>query len=653
MNLRQVFFILLLIALVYPVQPRQSQFVSLNKAIEIKSNKNSPPHVAFSAVISEMDQSQFIDTLPQNEVLQAGEKLNEIVLSSQQRKILPEMSFSVGDEDFSDEYAWVNELSVEQSRRIKAVDNDDLIYSNEWSKDNFKLAADSAIRKVDEQIQNETKKVFIDGTVPQNQVTVEPSKSITSQKHTIEGKLLVKGIGLIPGYQLELLHNNEGVYQSGGRIDLASSTYHYNLNEPQGELIVRMVNEKGRILGQGSVQLSQLSWKKRFISGPTLIVKPSGHFPTSVASYYHGKKPRQPQVSIFNRDREIIDGKDDASNVTKGSQTIARASADGHMNSTQILMAGIDQDSTTVFPNTWVEALVDIVSQQQKLNTKVQINNIVWGKVTIDGKPAAGVRVFLESDPNAKAIYFNGTDFISLPDVDLKTTGPNGYYVFVNAAPDFHAVVGERANQIVGYQNLIVEEGQLTIGNIEGMTASHVMNIKSYDAFYGLPIDSEIEMQHIEEKIKTSKGISAVLAKNREQIGHAFCSSLMPGYLTATYQYNEMNDYAHFPLIRQSWLENIIQVARLNVYPDTGFIIGFTPTGEFDLYVSGEGNNQAEKIFFDTLGRPTENPIPGGGFLIINIDPGPQEVVLVEKGTDQVTSKVISVDPRSMNVLLF
>jgi hypothetical protein len=653
MYLRRALLILFAICVLYPIQPRQSQFVSLKKAIEIKSNKNSPPHVAFSSIISEFAHDRVNKNFPQNEKLEAGDQLNEIVLSSNQREILPEMSFSTNDKDYNNEYAWVNELSEEQTKRIQSAENDDLIYSSEWSKNDFKIAAETAVQEVENQLQNQNSKIIFDGSIPQSQVQVQNRTLTTTQLHTIEGKLLVQGIGLIPGYQLELLHNNEGVFQSGGRIDLESSTYHYNLNDPQGELIVRMLDEKGRAVGQGNVQLAQMKWDKRFISGPTIVVKPNGRFPTSVASYYHGKKPNRAKVSLFNQDRIINEGKEESPSMTKGSQTIARATADGHMTTTQILMAGLDQDSTTVFPNSWVEALVDIISQQQKMNSKAEINNLIWGRVTVDGKPAAGVRVVLESDPSAEAIYFNGTDMISLPDVGLKTTGSNGYYVFINATPDFHAIVAERANQIIGYQNAIVENGNLTIGNIDGTTGSHMMSVKTYDAFYGLPIDSEIEMQHLEEKIQTNKGVSAVIAKNREQIGNAICSPIAPGFLTATYQYYEMNDYAHFPLIRQSWLENMIQYARLNIYPNTGIVVGFTPLNEFDLFISGDGNDQAEKIYFDSQGKQINQPVSGGGFILVNIEPGSQEIVLVEKNTDQVTSKVISVDPQSVNVLLF
>lgn len=653
MYLRRSFYFLIFIFLVYPVQPKLSHFVSLKKAIEIKSNKNSPPHVAFSAVISELDIQSIKSNTQQELNLSSGETLNEIVLSSNQREILPEMSFSTQDEEYNNEYAWVNGLTEEQAKRIQTVENDELIYSTEWSKDEFKTAAEKAVRESDSQLNLEQRKVIFSGEVPKAEVAVQENMNGEPRSHTIEGKLLVQGIGLIPGYQLELLHNNEGVFQSGGRIDLSSSTYHYNLNETQGELIARMIDENGKAVGQGSVQLSQIKWDKRFVSGPTIVVKPNGRFPTSVASYYHGKKPSRPTISLFNGDQIFSEGKSESPSVTRGSQTIARAEAVGHMKTTQVLMAGLDQDATTIFPQSWVDALVSIISQQQNLNTSIQIENIVWGKVSIDGKPAAGVQVELESDPSAQAIYFNGPDLISLPDANLKTTGPNGYFVFLNTTNDFHAVVAHRAGQIVGYQNILVENDRLTIGNIEGFTSSHYMNLRTYDAFYGLPVDAEIELQHLEDKVETTRGVSVVLAKNRDQIGNAICSARLPGYLKANYQYNEMNDYAHFPLIQQAWLEALIANARLNIFPDTGIIIGFTPTNDFDLFVSGEGNSHSEKIYFNAQGKQTNQASPGGGFVLINMDPGAQEIILVEKGTDLVTSKVISVDPQSVNVLSF
>jgi hypothetical protein len=93
---------------------------------------------------------------------------------------------------------------------------------------------------------------------------------------------------------------------------------------------------------------------------------------------------------------------------------------------------------------------------------------------------------------------------------------------------------------------------------------------------------------------------------------------------------------------------------KINADPNRGTVIGFVPYINFDVYLPNDTEYAADQIvYFDANGFITEHGVAGGGFVLFNVKPGVQSVVVGDKNSEMLQTRVLPVDAQVMTTLNF
>jgi hypothetical protein len=626
--------------------------------------------------------------------------LPEMVIAKNSNDVnLPPMEIaSNGSSQNASDDSWLDELSAKQTQRLQQAQQRSEVLSQKWNEvPTWSDEAEAVLEKTGALVASSAggQKVFVAGKTPggewQNQVpplrrgTLDdaapssPSSDRVSEQasndqnpnpdaeqgflethgqRTIVGPLeITGGLAVTNEHHLEVRRNDEGIYKELGRVDLSRGTYNIDVEETTGSVIARLVDKNGRILGEGSFRLSLLgSMKQNPTTGPKLKVEPRIDFSGIVTSSYNARPediaPPKTSVTFVKGASEVNPGKDGVvsmNNVARGSTTVMRVAAPNHLQTASLIVSGTEFKSQ-LYPETMIKSLQDLVGQQRNVSMEQQ-PTVIWGKISMDGKPVSGINVVVESDSDLVPVYFNQW---MLPDQNLKSTSENGLYAFVDASPGFHSILATRASAVFGYQNVVVEEGSVAQGDIENTMKRETIPVRVYDAFNGSAIGAQLTMQSLDEDIFVENGSSALTLPQVSRWGLMQVQPASLEYARSLYFYNDKDSFIHIPLIKNAWLSEIKTYLRVNEVPDVGTIVGFVPDEDFEVYLAGYDNFPADQIvYFDMQGRILQNRkgISGGGFILYNVPDETHEVVVIGSRTGRMYSRVLPVDSGSVNVL--
>lgn len=672
------------------------KFLPIYEPLMIKAQKNSPPHIAFEEVLSfDKKQNQW----------SAFEKIKPIELAVQknspslfakkielQEMVLKKNVELIGASDTPNDVAsdnqnlWMDELSPHQARRLQEAHARNETLDQDWSVPQWSDMAKTALKNAGALTLDAGRSpaVFVSGTDSnghvKNQVPVatvsfpengsnqdDLSKNSANNYSEVASNFTVHvvgplevtgGLGFTNDHHIEIRRSDEGVLKELGRADLHNGLYNITVENTSGEVIARLVDKDGKILGEDSFRLSRLiAGKNKPLQGPKLKIAPRHDYAGNISGAYNRDSepaPAQTRVTYLkgaSEDAVKKDGLTSMDHVMKGSSTVVRAAAPKHLQTTAIVVSG-QRFKMQLFPVSMIKALQEIVEQQRQI-TLAEPPTVIWGKVTMDGKALSGIDVTVESDPGLQPIYFNK---LMIPDQNLKSTSDNGLFAFVDASPGFHSLLATRASTIVGYQNVIVENGSVAQGDIESTIRSDVVPLRLYDAFSGESKSGTVTMQSLQLDIEVKAEVTPVNLPHLSRLGLMRTQPEEPDYLAAHYMYNDDNAFLHVPLIRSSWLNGIRQYLRVDDHPTAGMVVGFVPDEDFEVYLAGlEEYDQRLIVYFDMQGRVLQNHkgIAGGGFVLFNVPEDTHEVVIAGNRSQKIASKVIPVDANSLTVLNF
>ncbi|MGZ3780331.1 MAG: hypothetical protein ACXVCY_06790 [Pseudobdellovibrionaceae bacterium] len=672
------------------------KFVSMYEPLIIKAQKNSPPHIAFEEVL-ELEPAT-------NKWVQI-EKIKPIELIVQKntaplfaRKIdLPEMIlkksvepiFTPDSEEHlasnNDSGSWIDELPRSESIRLREAQKRSDVLEQDWDIPSWSEMAKTALEKSGALTLNNAPRssVYIAGTnsagkvqnqIPRSKVLIptgtldasDPSaQSFVEEQssiHSIVGPLeITGGLGITNEHHIEIRRSDEGILKELGRADLKQGLYNIDVENTSGTVVAHLVDKQGKILGEGSFRLSRLVTgpsKQKSLQGPMLKIAPRPDYSGIILSAYSSKvtdgAPAKTRVTFIKGASEIEVKKDGIAvmdNVTKGSTTVMRAAAPNYLQTASIIVSG-QEFKSQLFPSKMIQALEDIVAQQRMLSFDGS-PSIIWGKVSLDGKSLAGIEVVVESDSTLQPIYFNA---LMLPDAALKATSENGLFAFVDVSPGFHSLLATRQNSIVGYQNVVVEEGSIAQGDIESTIKSDVVPLRVFDAFGGEAHSATVTMQSLQDDIEFKKDVVTVNLPHVNRLGMIRVQPQQNEYALAHYFYNDTDAYIHLPLIKWTWLSAVKNYLRIDDHPSVGMIVGFVPDEDFEVYLAGyEKFDQHSIVYFDMQGKILSNRkgMAGGGFILYNVPEDTHEVVVIGNRTQKIYSRVLPVDANSLSVLNF
>ncbi|HEY8272366.1 MAG TPA: hypothetical protein VIG33_15855, partial [Pseudobdellovibrionaceae bacterium] len=468
------------------------------------------------------------------------------------------------------------------------------------------------------------------------------------------------GLAVTNEHHIEVRRSDEGVFREMGQVDLMKGSYSIDIDEASGILIARLIDKSGRILGEGEIRLSQLqAGADRLIKGPRLEISPSPVWTGKVSRYYSNpKKEETPptHVTTFSGQNVVTVGRNGEISIeklSKNSSTVVRAETPEHMPSSKIMIAGAKSFGIPLFPNSMMEALKSIVSDQKSgAYNELAETSVVWGTATLDGKPLSGVTVISETEPEVRAIYFN--EFM-IPDPKLSATSSIGLYAFIGLPSGFHALLGQRGDAYFGHQNVDVEAGSVAIGDIESTLRTEPVRIRAFDAFGGEPVTLTANLQSFSQPVDIIEGSASVVLPQISRLSMMYTETPQK-YLSANYFYNDQDSYIHLPMISRDWLGEIRTFAKINELSQAGTIVGFFGEENFEAYLAGQTKESpAEIVYFDATGKLIDGHrgLLGGGFIIFNVPYGIQEVVVVGDNSEKIFSKVVPVDINTVSVLNF
>ncbi len=657
------------------------KFLAIHEPLVIKAQRNSPPHIAFEEIIEseqkETEWARFESVEPQtlminknnSEIFQPTKiELSEMVI----RKNTEILNFEKTSQDSAsvDDHQWMQELPRSQALRLQEAQRRSEIIGENWTGPSWSESAREVLEKSGALVAGAApSKVFVQGTdssgttrsqVPQSQVsfeTAEPAKEHVRSRAIVGPIEITGGLAVTNEHHIEVRRSDEGVLKELGRVDLSQGLYNIEVESTTGAVVARLVDKEGRTLGEGSFRLSRLGVQNaKSLQGPKLKIEPHPSFAGVVASIYNSRPsevaPPQTRVTFMKGAAEVLAKKDGLvamDNVTKGSTTIMRAAAPNHLQTAALVTSG-EEFKTSLFPLSMIQALQDITAQQRQMSFD-GAPTIIWGRVSVDGKESAGVEVVVESEPDLQPIYFN--QFL-LPDPSLTATGENGIYAFVEVSAGFHSILATKAKKIVGYQNVVIEEGSVAQGDVLGTSRVEAVPLRLFDAFSGEVKSGAITMQSLDSEVEVLDGVATVSLPQVHRQGMLTVQVEGSDYVPARYLYNDNDEYVHVPLIQWQWLSGIKNYLRIDDHPSAGHVVGFVPDEEFEVYIAGHENFPAQNIvYFDMQGRvlPNGKGIAGGGFILFNVPEDTHEIVVIGSRTQKIYSRVLPIDANSVSVL--
>lgn len=682
--------------------------VTLKSPVSVSLKKNTPPYVAFEEVLgsyytkkSEYDvldqelqessvknldtKSEGTHLLPSQELEGRHVQLATMTIKKQVESIqLPNQREVVRDHtndydsrkvvqaakvfgapeenDFSD-------LPQSLQTRIQLAQERSRVLNQDWSVP----SSQDRIREVianELQKQNQGSQIIIAGAAATSSNTTAGSGASSQQKAIettppvaneiqVVGKFEVMGIGVTNEHHIELRRIEQGIVKEAGKVIVNDGFYSINVASLSGELVGRVVHNSGRLEGEKRVRLIQATLVKQGVAyvGPNLLIgTSSGSDIASLATPFTTSKNdigKKTTTSILYGSKSIetkAKAKAEFQDLHTGSSTILKAAHPNYLPTLSLISVG-NSYQTPLFSEGTLSGLRALLNDQMGVFIS-QEQPLIWGRVMFDGHPMSGVKIKTAQNYGGQAVYLN--EFM-LPDKNLTTTSDSGYFVIPVEQEGFYSILAEKEDRAFAFANTLAESGSVAYVQVEDSIKKLPMIMRSYDAFSGQPVPSQVslqssdmiyEMAEGEEVVQVSVVARHALAQLRGQ----------PEYADATYIYDESKGYAHFPMVKKAWFQQLLNDNRINVNPSSGTVIGFSPDEDFEVYVPSVGENPLEIIYFNNRGEvlaQRDSGVAGGGFIILNLPESVQEVSVFLSRSQRLISKVTPIFPREMVAHLF
>lgn len=478
---------------------------------------------------------------------------------------------------------------------------------------------------------------------------------------TIKGKFELKDGVAIIDHHIVLRRVEEGQTKEVGRIDINTGTYSIDIASPNGYLIAQIKDKSGLLVGEDRQRLINLQSKGVYFEGPYIRV---GSPPSLAANTGGSSAVRSPtvaansavksqktdasanstssfSVSLFDQQNILKSHTEKVNNVSLYSSTISRVyDASGvYKNITTVRHTG-DASVTEMWTEKWLLGALGFINDSRRFESFAESAPVIVGRLLQDGKALAGAQVRIESAAGFEPIYL---DQFMIPNLVMSSTGENGYFMFVGLSPGAYNVVAVKNNLNVGTQLFIAEENAIAFQNIMGLSIPISKVARAFDAFTGEPVASDVFTSEYEEAIEMPEGYSYFQSRTELGLSEYVVRPADRSYIPMRYIQNARMEYAHLPLIREQWLEQLKAAKKINEMPDHGTIIGFTRELNYDAYLTVENYDSNQIVYFTSQGELSETAVAGGGFILFNVPAGAREVILQEKQTEKIYSQVFSV----------
>jgi hypothetical protein len=656
-NLRHLLvkaFLPVAMILALPSTIQKNQFQTISKILIIQTSKMDPPRIAFD----ELNQSQKIAAadwklleLKNGISLKSGaQHLSDISIKDilRVKKItIPEMTFTESDiSEYIQNQRWIEELPVAEAKRFVIANEKHGILNEKWSAPDLRQATQQSILEAAEEDPEIIKKIS------------QPAENTLVGQVELQG-----GLPSGPFWQMEISRYQDNVKKEDAIIDPKKSAFKILVAEPTGRLEAKLKDTRtGEVIGEGAYRLSPeintlgkaikivltktnnqiVSNFRNFNRDPYALTAPAHSTGRTV--------PTKTLMASVNQEGETDEsGLYGFDQVKKGSRGILRAQAEGFYPALYSVRSG-EEKTQSLFSNKMITAMRDIVREQNISSQYAETGSIVWGQVKKSGKALSGAEIEVENFPNYKVVYLNS---LLIPDLKLKATSENGYFIVLDLPPGFHSFLAKTGNLYLSHINAVVDDQTISTAEIEVNDIKNTADVKVFNAFSGNPESASVEFQSLPEALNID-GYAAVLLPEINRLSFLNITPLNPRFLKTMMNYEDTDDFIHIPLIESDWVHGIMNRQKINLYPDRGLIIGFVDNSNYEIYLGYDNQFSRENIvYFDPHGNISEKAVLGGGFIIFNVPLGPQSVVLAEADSGMLQMQMVDVNVEATSVIKF
>lgn len=662
----------------------------MSKGLTIQTSKFEPPRVAFDELYGEekLDEWALLKSKTGsqnlNETTQQFVVKNPVQSLTARKVVLQPMSFSKTEfEKYQADRAWVDELSGKDQKRVLAAQEKNKVLDEDWSLPSFRDLAEEKIRQARLTVNTGTdleskvlvEKVDEDGnrvnarSIQTADVEVKKDGDADSapSQFQVSGEIeLAGGLPAGPQWAIHVARYEDDVKREDARFDHSKSTYRIQVPELSGSIYAELIDQNtGDILGRGSYRLSSYSKDQNNGKAKITIQRINNSIASRFPSFYDnptrlstdraiGGKEKSVATKVLFASADVEDKTDENGifrfeQIMKGSWGLLRTDAKDYFPALFLVKSG-QEKQYPLFPEKMIKALKQIIADQTVTSSVPETGSIVWGQITENGKPIAGVSVAAEISEFYQPIYFNS---LLIPDPNLKSTSENGFFAFIHLPSGFQSLMALRGNAYLSHANVIVDEDAISIAEMTATMMTEKIEVKVFDAFTGNAERAQLEIQSLSQQLDVL-GFAEI---NLPAVSRLSLMQVHPNsqdYVETQQVYEDNMDFLHVPLISKSWINQLQTARRANINPNAGMIVGFVSSGEFDVYLSHDANYSRDNVvYFDPQGQVSQTGVAGGGFVLMNVPQGVQSVVVANKSSEIIQTQVVPVDDQSASVLKF
>ncbi|MCB0406929.1 MAG: hypothetical protein KDD34_01930, partial [Bdellovibrionales bacterium] len=413
----------------------------------------------------------------------------------------------------------------------------------------------------------------------------------------------------------------DGETKESGKIWLRDARFEIPVAEAKGYLIAEMHSASGILLAHQEYDLSQIenvpsnetkvthiNIRLMPVQDGVIVKVISGYsYEDKVVEVKDAKVSLEPFGSYLEKDD---DGRFVEGTLSKGSDIIIKAEAKDHWPTLARVAAGAVA-TVRVFHNNMIKALVDIMSESD-VREENQERGIVWGLVTLKGKPLEGA-VVEASGVYSSIAYMNS---LYLPDVSLTQTSKNGTFAIIGAQNDLVSVrVNYKGQQFPG-QVVRVQDHHVSYLEVE-FGEEQSVRLKVVDEWnQGKAIDTSIQAlgsDVVIDGVSTEQDLKTIKA---DHAFHFFEADAGLEYEMIRREESLRQHFIKFPLVQRVWLQKTRAHLKVSDSVNKGTIVGFVSQKGFDVFLNnGEKDSELVRMFFNSQGVQIEDQNQAVGFI--------------------------------------
>lgn len=462
---------------------------------------------------------------------------------------------------------------------------------------------------------------------------------IPASSALIRGHFELKdGLGLVD-QSVILKRTFEGQVYEIGQVDLKAGQYQIAVSSFEGEITAEIKDRAGILIGEVREKILNLKRVGQFYEGPVLKVGRPSAFSFNPNSIDQRKiNDSTVRGSFFSGNYNLKKTTDSYPNVSRHSSTLGLIKDEsGKIATTLSVRTSAEKSETILFSKQWVEGVQTYISEQVQIQYLPESGTII-GRVMKDEKPVVGAEVLVENQPGVEPYYL---DQFLIPHIKQVRTSENGFFIIPGLQPGAYEISAFVGEKLLGSQQYLVETALVTYQEIQSGTSPQSIIARSFDAFGGESIATDILIPGMKDVLTLEDGVTRFKDNSIIGLTEIINRPAARDYAAYVYLRNHNQNYLHLPQIKDAFLEYVVSQLQISKESNSSILVGFTPSNHFDVHIADPEYTKSNIAYFDSQGNLTTHQIAGGGFVAFNLPQGIQEIILQDQKTDRSFSVVL------------